>query len=51
MFKKYDEFVKQAEELQDYIDTKFRNEVLFKGFVDSVLGDSIVNTSEVIEIL
>ena len=38
MFKKHDEFLKQAEELQDYVDTNFRDEVLFKGFVDSILG-------------
>ena len=32
MHKKYDEFVGQAEELQDYVDTKFRDEVLFRSF-------------------
>ena len=38
MFKKHGEFLKQAEELQDYVDTNFRDEVLFKVFVDSILG-------------
>ena len=36
MYKKHDELVKQAEELQDYVDTKFRDEVLFEGFVNSI---------------
>tara|TARA_B100000035_G_scaffold313920_1_gene328764 strand:+ start:854 stop:2086 length:1233 start_codon:yes stop_codon:yes gene_type:complete len=36
MHKKHDEFVEQAEKLQDYVDTKFRDEVLFKGFVESI---------------
>ena len=36
MYKKHDEFLKQAEELQDYVDTKFRDEVLFEGFVRAV---------------
>ena len=36
MHKKHDEFLKQAEELQDYVDTKFRDEVLFEGFCNSI---------------
>jgi len=32
MFKKHDEFVEQAEELQDYVDTRFRDEILFETF-------------------
>ena len=35
MHKKHSEFVKKAEELQDYVDTKFRDEVLFEGFCKS----------------
>ena len=33
MHKKHDEFVKQAEELQDYVDTKFRDEVSIQGIL------------------
>ena len=36
MHKKHDEFVNQAEELQDYVDTHFRDEVLFEGFCNSI---------------
>ena len=36
MFKKHDEFVEQAEELQDHVDTNFRDEVLFKGFCNNL---------------
>ena len=32
MYKKHDEFLKQAEELQDHVDTHFRDEVLFEKF-------------------
>ena len=32
MFKKHAEFVEQAEELQDYVDTRFRDEILFETF-------------------
>jgi len=41
MHKKHDEFLKQAEELQDYVDTKFRDEVLFERFCDAVYGEMI----------
>tara|TARA_R110001592_G_scaffold312452_1_gene587772 strand:- start:506 stop:1744 length:1239 start_codon:yes stop_codon:yes gene_type:complete len=48
MFKNHSKFVKLAEELQDYVDTNFRDEILFKGFVDSILGfdSSILESSE-----
>ena len=39
MYKKHGEFVKQAEQLQDYVDTKFRDEVLLD-LQNSVLGNS-----------
>ena len=38
MFKKYDSFVKQATELQALVNQDFGDEVLFKGFVDNILG-------------
>ena len=38
MHKNYADFMSQAEELQAHVDTKFGDEVLFKGFVDSILG-------------
>jgi hypothetical protein len=48
MFKKHDEFVKQAEELQDHVDTKFRDEVLFEGFCESILKEREVNDDAII---
>jgi hypothetical protein len=36
MFKKHSEFLKQAEELQDHVDTNFRDEVLFAKFCDTI---------------
>ena len=36
MFKKYDEFLKQAEELQGLVEEKFCDEVLFEGFCGSI---------------
>jgi glycosyltransferase involved in cell wall biosynthesis len=36
MYKKHGEFVEQAEELQDYVDTHFRDEVLFGKICDAV---------------
>ena len=38
MHKNYADFMSQAEELQAHVDTNFGDEVLFKGFVDSILG-------------
>ena len=49
MFKKYDEFVEQAEQLQDYVDTKFREEILYKVFCDSLLPN--VNFDDEVEIV
>lgn len=40
MHKKHDEFIKQAEELQDYVDTKFRDEVLFEIFCNNIFPES-----------
>ena len=40
MFKKHDEFVEQAGELQDYVDTNFRDEILYERFCDHLMeGD------------
>jgi hypothetical protein len=36
MYKKHGLFVKQAKELQDYVDTHFRDEVLFEKFCEAV---------------
>lgn len=47
MYKKHGEFLKQAEELQDYVDTKFRDEVLFDTFVNSILGKSKLQPEDV----
>ena len=42
MYRKHDEFLKQAEELQDYVDTYFRDEVLFEKFCEAVkLADPV----------
>ena len=42
MYKKHGLFVKQAEELQDYVDTHFRDEVLFGKFCEAVkLADPV----------
>jgi len=38
MYKKHGEFKKQAEELQDYVDTNLRNEVLYEVFCDEVIA-------------
>ena len=35
-YKNHDEMLKLAEEAQDLVDSKFRDEVLFEGFVDSI---------------
>ena len=48
---RWDEYKQQAVELQGLVNENFNTETLYEGFVDSVLGDSIINTSEVIEIL
>ena len=37
MFKRSDEFVEQAEELQDHVDTRFRDEVLYDIFCKSIV--------------
>ena len=39
MFKKHDEFLKQAEELQGFVEEKFCDEVLFEGFSKLVYGE------------
>ena len=44
MHKRHDEFLKQAEELQDYVDTNFRDEVLFKVFCSSITAEDPANT-------
>ena len=46
-YKKHDEMLKLAETAQDIVDSKFRDEVLFESFCDSLLDDD----EEVIEIL
>jgi len=40
MKKRYKDFEKQAEELQDYVDTHFRDEVLFEKFCNEIIGKS-----------
>ena len=47
MFKRSDEFVEQAEELQDHVDTRFRDEILFEGFCNSILGKCNLEPEEV----
>ena len=48
MFKKYDSFVKQSVELQGLVNQDFSDEVLFKGFVNNILGfdSSLVERQE-----
>jgi len=48
MYKKYDDFTKQAEELQQDVGLDFGNDKLYKLFVDNILGfdSSILNTEE-----
>lgn len=38
MHKNYSDFLPQSLELQEHVNTKFADEVLFKGFVDNILG-------------
>ena len=40
-YKNHDKMVKQAKKLQSIIDLKFTDEVLFKGFVESIYGEEI----------
>ena len=47
MLKNHDKFVKLAEELQDYVDTNFRDEVLYKIFTDLVYGDEYIGDDEI----
>lgn len=47
MFKKHDEFVKQAEKLQVLVDKKFCDEVLFDRFCNSILGNCNLKPEEV----
>ncbi len=39
MYKKYDDFVKMAEELQDRVDTHFRDEILFERFCNMFIEE------------
>jgi len=41
MHKSYPDFLPQALELQEHVNTKFADEVLFKGFCDAVYGEKI----------
>ena len=47
-YKKHDEMLKLAEGAQDIVDSKFRDEVLFKTFVDNILGfdSSMIDSGE-----
>tara|TARA_Y100001973_G_scaffold106786_1_gene187631 strand:+ start:8255 stop:9463 length:1209 start_codon:yes stop_codon:yes gene_type:complete len=38
-YKNHDEMLELAEEAQDLVDSKFRDEVLFEGFVDSIIHE------------
>lgn len=47
MFKKHDEFLKQAEELQGLVEEKFSDEVLFHGFCNTILGKKHIEPKKV----
>ena len=41
MYKKHNEFVEQAKQLQELVNTHFSDEVLFENFCNQIYGDSI----------
>ena len=48
MFKKYDDFIQQALELQDHVNTNFGDEALFQKFCDTILDEGDSNDSTIV---
>ena len=47
-YKNHDEMLELAEEAQDLVDSKFRDEVLFEGFVDSIIHEEGLTENEIV---